>query len=157
MLTNNNNKKNIPLLLPTKQNCAEFYTTPCAHKILYNCTAHQTLHNYTRVAHPCVFAPDATRPAQSPLTQKGPCGPAIRCQRTGSERMRLQRRGSEDTEMSQEEAQRGGGRMYMKCSVEYVDRAHMYGYNLRTRIQICKSKYENTRVRCKLRIAVAAI
>ena len=155
MLTNNNNKKNLPLLLPTKQNCAEFYTT-CAHNFSTTARAHSSTQLHTCCSSLCLRARRYT-PGTKSADTKGPCGPATQCQCTGSERMRLQRRGSEDTEMSQEEAQRGGGRMYMKCSVEYVDRAHMYGYNLRTRIQICKSKYENTRVRCKLRIAVAAI
>ena len=40
----------------------KFYTTLFAQK---NST------QLTRVAHPCVFAPDATRPAQSALTQRG--------------------------------------------------------------------------------------
>ena len=126
-------------------------------KILHNSfRTKKTSTTHTCCSSLCLRARRYT-PGTKSADTKGPCGPATRCQRTGIERMRLQRRGSEDTEMSQEEAQRGGGRMYMKCSVEYVDRAHMYGYNLRTRTQICKSKYENTRVRCKLRIAVAAI
>ena len=136
-----------------------FTQTSCAHKILYNCTAHKiphTTHAHTCCSSLCLRARRYT-PGTKSADTKGPCGPATRCQRTGSERMRLQRRGSEDTEMSQEQVQRGGGRIYMKCSVEYVDRAHLYGYNLRTRIQICKPKYEDTRVRCQLRIAVAAI
>ena len=37
-----------------------------------HCAPNSTqLHTHTRVAHPCVFAPDATHPAQSPLTQRG--------------------------------------------------------------------------------------
>ena len=44
MLTNNNNKKKIPLLLPTKQN----YFTQRAHTIFPPLLTHTALHNYSK-------------------------------------------------------------------------------------------------------------
>ena len=59
------------LTIPQKGHTSHSLTLPTTTaQQLSNRTLRKILHN-TRVAHPCVFAPDATHPAQSPLTQRG--------------------------------------------------------------------------------------
>ena len=70
---NNNCTTTIQLYTP------QLFPTITAHNSNNNSTnsiqlytvQNSTQHTHTRVAHPCVFAPDTTHPAQSPLTQMG--------------------------------------------------------------------------------------